>query len=222
MSANLTSFLYLVASVCFIMSLRGLSSPESARSGNVLGMIGMVIAVATTMADPGVRDYGTIVVAVLIGGTIGTFIALRIEMTALPQLVAAFHSLVGLAAVLVAGSALHAPESYGIGTVGALKPASLIEMGLGVAIGAITFTGSVIAFAKLQGLVSGTPLVFTGQHKLNLAIGIAIVALIVVLVATESRTVFWLIVVLSLVLGFALILPIGGADLPVVVSMLNS
>ncbi|MCC9620093.1 NAD(P)(+) transhydrogenase (Re/Si-specific) subunit beta [Thalassospira sp. MA62] len=222
MSENLSAFLYLVASVCFILSLRGLSSPESARTGNILGMVGMAIAIFTTLASPEVLSYTTIIVGILIGGAIGTVIALKIKMTALPQLVAAFHSLVGLAAVFVAGAALYAPGAYGIGTVGNIAAASLIEMGLGVAIGAITFTGSLIAFGKLQGIVSGSPVRFPGQHLLNLAIAVGIVVFGIILVTTESHTAFWILVALALVLGITLIIPIGGADMPVVVSMLNS
>ncbi|MHC8492519.1 NAD(P)(+) transhydrogenase (Re/Si-specific) subunit beta [Thalassospira sp. SM2505] len=222
MSENLSAFLYLVASVCFILSLRGLSSPESARTGNILGMVGMAIAIFTTLASPSVLSYTTIIVGILIGGAIGTVIALKIQMTALPQLVAAFHSLVGLAAVFVAGAALYSPGAYGLGTAGNIGAASLIEMGLGVAIGAITFTGSLVAFGKLQGIVSGTPVRFPGQHMLNLCIGIGIVVFAIILVATESHTAFWILVALALVLGITLIIPIGGADMPVVVSMLNS
>ncbi|PKR53069.1 NAD(P)(+) transhydrogenase (Re/Si-specific) subunit beta [Thalassospira marina] len=222
MSENLSAFLYLVASVCFILSLRGLSSPDSARTGNMLGMVGMAIAIFTTLASPEVLSYTTIIAGILIGGAIGTIIALKIKMTALPQLVAAFHSLVGLAAVFVAGAALYSPGANGIGTVGDIHPASLIEMGLGVAIGAITFTGSLIAFGKLQGIVSGTPVQFSGQHLLNLGIGIAIIVVGIIFVSTESHFAFWLAVVLALVLGITLIIPIGGADMPVVVSMLNS
>ena len=222
MSENLSAFLYLVASVCFILSLRGLSSPDSARTGNILGMVGMAIAIATTLASPQVLSYTTIIVGILIGGSIGTVIALKIKMTALPQLVAAFHSLVGLAAVFVAGAALYSPGAYGLGTAGNIGAASLIEMGLGVAIGAITFTGSLVAFGKLQGIVSGTPVRFTGQHMLNLAIGIGIVVFGIILVTTESHMAFWILVALALVLGITLIIPIGGADMPVVVSMLNS
>ena len=222
MTANLSTFLYLVASVCFIMSLRGLSSPDGARTGNILGMIGMAIAIATTLASPGVLSYGIILAGILIGGAIGTVIALKIEMTALPQLVAAFHSLVGLAAVLVAVAALYDPAAFGLGTAGEIKAVSLLEMGLGVAIGAITFTGSIIAFGKLQGIVTGKPLVFAGQHMLNAAIGIVMVLLLSWFVLAESTTAFWLLVILALAIGFLLILPIGGADMPVVVSMLNS
>ncbi|MBI3453016.1 MAG: NAD(P)(+) transhydrogenase (Re/Si-specific) subunit beta [Rhodospirillales bacterium] len=222
MSENLQALLYLVASVCFIMSLRGLSSPETARAGNLYGIGGMTLAIVTTLAGPGMGGFGVIVLGVVIGGAIGTFIALRIEMTALPQLVAAFHSLVGLAAVFVAAGAFYSPQSFGLGVPGAIKLASLIEMSLGVAIGAITFTGSVVAFAKLQGLVSGAPLQFPMQHPLNAALGIGIVLAIAWFAAGGSPAAFWLIVVLSLAVGFLLIVPIGGADMPVVISMLNS
>ncbi|WP_407658102.1 NAD(P)(+) transhydrogenase (Re/Si-specific) subunit beta [Hypericibacter terrae] len=204
------------------MALRGLSSPVTSRGGNFFGMAGMAIAIATTLASPEVVSYPIIAAAILVGGAIGTVIALRIQMTALPQLVAAFHSLVGLAAVCVAVAAFFSPDEFGIGTIGAIKGQSLVEMGLGVAIGAITFTGSIVAFAKLQALLSGAPLVFKGQHILNAAIGIAIVALIVALVITQDPIVFWVLIALSLLVGFLLILPIGGADMPVVVSMLNS
>ncbi len=222
MSENLAALLYLAASVCFIMSLRGLSSPETARAGNIWGIVGMVIAIVTTLALPQVGGYGMIFAGIVIGGAIGTFIALRIQMTALPQLVAAFHSLVGLAAVFVAAAALYSPTSFGIGTPGAIRLGSLIEMGLGTAIGAITFTGSVVAFAKLQGLVSGAPLTFPMQHPLNAALGVVIVLIGVWFALTGSTFAFWLLVVLSLLLGFLLIVPIGGADMPVVISMLNS
>ena len=225
MSEFMTSFAafsYLISSVLFILALRGLSHPESARQGNMFGMIGMGLAVATTVLLPDVQSYGLIVLGIMIGGAIGTIIALKIEMTALPQLVAGFHSLVGLAAVFVAVAAFYEPAAYGIGQVGDIAPGSLIEMSIGVAIGAITFTGSLIAFAKLQGLVSGKPLTFKGQHMVNLALGIAAVVLVVYLIITQDPSSFWLIVILSLMLGFLIILPIGGADMPVVVSMLNS
>ncbi len=222
MSSSLSAFLYLISSVCFIMALRGLSSPKTARMGNIYGIAGMVIAVLTTLALPGVVSFGMIVLGVLVGGAIGTVIALRIEMTALPQLVAAFHSLVGLAAVFVAGAAFYAPEAYGIGTPDDIKTGSLIEMSVGTAIGAITFTGSIIAFGKLQGLVTGRPMVFPGQHMLNLGLGGLLVAAVIWLTIGESQTAFWIIVAISLVLGVLIIVPIGGADMPVVVSMLNS
>ena len=222
MTQDLTVLAYLVAAICFIMALRGLSSPESSRSGNRFGIAGMAIAIATTLAQPGVVSYPIIIGGVIVGGVIGSFIALRIKMTALPQLVAAFHSLVGLAAVCVAAAAFYAPQEFGIGEAGAVARHSLVEMGLGVAIGAITFTGSIVAFAKLQGLVSGAPLVFKGQHPLNALLGVLIVVLIVWLIVDQNQVAFWLLVLISLLVGFLLILPIGGADMPVVVSMLNS
>ncbi len=222
MSATWTGFAYLVAAVCFIMALRGLSSPTSARQGNVMGIIGMVIAVVTTLLDPEVISYEIILAGILVGGSIGTLVAFRINMTALPQLVAAFHSLVGMAAVLVAIAAFYNPEAYGIGTFGNIGTASLIEMSIGAAVGAITFSGSVVAFAKLQGLVSGNPVVFPLQHPINAAVGIAIVGLVVALVFAQDPTTFWAIVILAFLIGFLIIIPIGGADMPVVVSMLNS
>ena len=164
MTENLTGFLYVVAAVLFILALRGLSNPETSRQGNIFGIIGMVIAVVTTLVHPGVVSYWLIILGILIGGAIGTVVALRIQMTALPQLVAAFHSLVGMAAVFVATAALYHPEAYGIGTAGNIHAGSLVEMSLGVAIGAITFSGSVIAFLKLQGLMSGNPITFQFQH----------------------------------------------------------
>ena len=222
MSENITGFAYLIAAVCFIMALRGLSSPETARRGNVFGIAGMVVAIVTTLIDPDVLSYGTILLAMLIGGAIGTVVALKIQMTALPQLVAAFHSLVGLAAVFVATAAFYNPEAYAIGTAGDIAAASLVEMALGTAIGAVTFSGSVIAFGKLQGIMSGDPLVFPGQHQLNAAIAIAIVLVTIWFVASDSPNAYWLLVGLSFLIGFLIIVPIGGADMPVVVSMLNS
>ena len=222
MDENMAALAYLVASVCFILALRGLSHPETSRAGNLYGMTGMVIAIVATLALPGVVSYWLIAAGFLIGGAAGTVIALRIQMTALPQLVAAFHSLVGLAAVLVAAAAFYKPQAYGIGMPGDIKLSSLIEMSIGVAIGAITFTGSIVAFAKLQGLVSGNPLVFPLQHPLNALIGIAIVAITAWFCMEQTDLGFWLIVLLSLAIGFLLILPIGGADMPVVISMLNS
>jgi NAD(P) transhydrogenase subunit beta len=224
MSANLTALAYLIAAVLFILALRGLSSPVTSRQGNRFGMIGMAVAVIATLAHHGMGGlgYGLIFLGIIIGGTIGTFVALRIQMTALPQLVAAFHSLVGLAAVFVAAAALNAPEAFGIGTLGNVHTESLVEMSVGLAIGAITFTGSLIAFAKLQALMSGTPIMFPGQHKLNLGLGILLVVLIVGFIASGSQVLFWLIALLAFGLGFLIIIPIGGADMPVVVSMLNS
>ncbi|MGB3391780.1 MAG: NAD(P)(+) transhydrogenase (Re/Si-specific) subunit beta [Pseudaminobacter sp.] len=224
MNANLASFLYLVSGILFILALRGLSHPTTSRKGNIYGMVGMAIAIATTLAlaTPSLGAFGLIVVGIAIGGGIGAFIARSIAMTAMPQLVAAFHSLVGLAAVMVAAAAVYAPESFGIGTIGAIHGQALVEMSLGVAIGAITFTGSVIAFLKLDGRMSGKPILLPARHIINAGLGIALVVLIILLVTTQSTTIFWLIVLLSLALGVLLIVPIGGADMPVVVSMLNS
>ena len=223
MSANLTALAYLVASALFVLALRGLSSPAQARRGNALGMTGMAIAVGATVVNPEIVSYGWILAAFVLGGGIGTFIAVRIHMTAMPQLVAGFHSLVGLAAVLVAASALLNPAAYGIaGEDGAIFLSSRIEMALGAVIGAITFSGSVVAFTKLQGLVSGNPVIFPGQHWLNLLAGAAILALIGMFAATGAPEMFWLFTALAFAIGGMLIIPIGGADMPVVISMLNS
>ena len=224
MSHTLSTLAYLVAAVLFILALRGLSHPETSRRGNLFGMVGMGIAVVATLAQPGMSGGGIAIVlaGLVIGGGIGAYLANRIQMTALPQLVAAFHSLVGLAAVCVAAAAFYAPQSFGIGVPGDIHAQSLVEMSLGLAIGAITFSGSVIAFAKLQGLMSGAPILFRGQHWLNLALGILLLVLVIGFVATGSAVLFWLIALLSFGLGFLLIIPIGGADMPVVVSMLNS
>ncbi|EXL08450.1 NAD(P)(+) transhydrogenase (Re/Si-specific) subunit beta [Brucella anthropi] len=224
MSVNLAAFLYLVSGVLFILALRGLSHPTTSRQGNMYGMIGMAISIVTTLllARPSFGGLVLIVIGIAIGGGIGAVIARRIAMTAMPQLVAAFHSLIGLAAVLVAAAAIYSPHSFGIGEVGQIHGQALIEMSLGVAIGAITFTGSIIAFLKLDGRMSGKPIMLPGRHVINAALAAAIVLLVVVLVNTESHFVFWLIVLLSLVFGVLIIVPIGGADMPVVVSMLNS
>lgn len=217
-----TGLIYLIAAVCFIMALRGLSHPETARSGLMYGMVGMALAVATTLFSDVITSYIPIIAGVAVGGGIGAVIAKKIEMTALPQLMAAFHSLVGLAAVFVAGAAFYDPAAFNIGEPGALKLSSLIEMGLGAAIGAITFTGSVIAWGKLQGTISGKPLVYPMQHQINLGIGVAAIVLIGIFCMTQSPLIFWLIVLAALALGVLLIVPIGGADMPVIVSMLNS
>ena len=222
MSDDLKGFFYLVSAVCFILALRGLSSPESARKGNILGITGMLIAAGVTLLDPSILSFELIISGVLIGGAIGTFIALRIQMTALPQLVACFHSLVGLAAVFVAVAAFFEPELYDIGTKGDIKAASLIEMSLGTVIGAITFSGSIVAFAKLQELVKGAPITFKGQHSINAVLGLLLLALVFWLVISNNEQIFWAVIVLSLLIGFLIIIPIGGADMPVVVSMLNS
>ena len=224
MSENFAAFLYLVSGVLFIMALRGLSHPTTSRKGNAYGMIGMGIAIGTTLllATPSFSGLLLILVGLAIGGGAGAYIARSIPMTSMPQLVAGFHSLVGLAAVLVAAAALYTPSSFGIGEIGSIHAQALVEMSLGVAIGAITFTGSIIAFLKLDGRMSGKPILLPMRHVINIAIAVAIVVLIGVLVVTESHFVFWLIVLLSLAFGVLLIIPIGGADMPVVVSMLNS
>ncbi len=224
MSPALTSFAYLVAAVLFVLALRGLSSPTTSRRGNQLGIAGMAIAIVATLLRTGMSGHGyaLILLAIVLGGAAGIVLARRIQMTALPQLVAAFHSLVGLSAVFVAAGALNAPEAFGIGTPGHIHTESLVEMSVGLAIGAITFTGSLIAFAKLQALLKGNPITFRNQHLLNAGLGVLLLVLIVVFVATSSQAVFWLVALLALALGFLLIIPIGGADMPVVVSMLNS
>ncbi|MEC8666017.1 MAG: NAD(P)(+) transhydrogenase (Re/Si-specific) subunit beta [Pseudomonadota bacterium] len=219
---TLAPLAYLVAAVCFIMALRGLSHPETARSGLTFGMVGMAIAIVVTLMLPQVTGFGMIALGVAIGGGIGAVIAKKIQMTSLPQLVAAFHSLVGLAAVFVAAAAFYDPASYGIGTFGDIKLASLIEMSLGAAIGAITFTGSIIAWGKLQGTISGKPVTFNGQHMLNAILGGIMLLFIILLCGTGSAFYFWCIVLIALALGVLMIIPIGGADMPVIVSMLNS
>jgi NAD(P) transhydrogenase subunit beta len=222
MTQELAAYGYLISAICFIMALRGLSSPVTSRGGNLFGIVGMIVAIGVTVATPGVVTPWMIVGGLVIGGVIGAVVAMRIHMTALPQLVAAFHSLVGLAAVFVAGAAFVAPEAFGIGAPGKIMTQSLVEMGLGTVIGAITFTGSIVAFAKLQGLVTGAPLIFRGQHPLNALIGVLLVVLLVWFAMKGDPITFMLLIALSLALGFLLILPIGGADMPVVVSMLNS
>ncbi len=222
---NFAALLYLVAGSLFILALKGLSSPASSRAGNRNGMIGMTIAVLTTLWISGVSDIVTwalVIGGLGIGGTIGAVMAKRIAMTNMPQLVAAFHSLVGLAAVLTAGAALYSPETFGIGAVGAIHAQSLVEMSLGVAIGAITFSGSVIAFAKLNGNMSGAPIILPARHLLNILIFVAIIALVGWFALDQAYWMFWAITVLSFIFGITLIIPIGGADMPVVVSMLNS
>ena len=223
-SANLLAVFYLISGVLFILALRGLSSPETSRQGNLFGIIGMAIAIGVTIVSVGNFSTGFLylLILLLIGGSIGTFIAFKIPMTAMPELVAGFHSLVGLAAVFVAISAFLNPEIFNLGFQGNIKIASLIEMSLGAAIGAITFTGSVIAFLKLRGIMSGSPITFKGQHYLNLILGIAVIVLIFYLCKTQSDSLFWRIIEISLLLGILLIIPIGGADMPVVISMLNS
>src|SRR5437660_5703989 len=225
MNANLAAAFYLVAGVLFILALRGLSSPASSRQGNLFGMIGMAIAVATTLASHPPADgvaWLLVILGIAIGGSVGAVIARRVPMTSMPELVAAFHSLVGMAAVLVAAGAVYAPEAFDIGKPGNIHAQSLVEMSLGVAIGALTFTGSVIAFAKLSGRMSGAPILLPARHVINIVFGVALVVFVVRLVLTGGALDFWLITVIALVLGGLLIIPIGGADMPVVISMLNS
>jgi len=225
MSASVTAFLYLIAGILFILALRGLSHPVTSRRGNQFGMAGMALAVLTTLFGAPPDDalgWFLLILALALGGGVGAVIARRIAMTAMPQLVAAFHSLVGLAAVLVAAAALYAPQAFGIGAIGEIHGSSLVEMSIGAAIGAITFTGSVIAFLKLDARMSGRPILLPSRHVINAGLGILLLVLVAVFVATESRLAFWAIVLVSLVLGGLIIIPIGGADMPVVVSMLNS
>ena len=224
MTPNLAASLYLISGVLFILALRGLSSPETSRQGNFFGILGMALAITVTFLSVDILFSGFIFIicALAIGGSIGAIIAHKISMTAMPQLVAGFHSLVGLAAVLVALSAFYNPEAFGLGTFNNIKTASLIEMSIGASIGAITFTGSVIAFSKLQGLMSGVPITFKGQHFINLLIGIGIVSLITYITINQNSHIFWLLIISSFLVGVLLIIPIGGADMPVVISMLNS
>ena len=223
-TANLSAIFYLISGVLFILALRGLSSPDTSRQGNYFGIAGMIIAIVVTFLSVG--NFSTsliyVVIFLLIGGAIGAFIAFRIPMTAMPELVAGFHSLVGLAAVFVALAAFLNPEAFNLGVVGKIKLASLIEMSIGAAVGAITFSGSIIAFLKLRGIMSGSPITFGGQHLLNLILGIGIFILIFYLCKTQSANIFWTVIVISFLVGVLLIIPIGGADMPVVISMLNS
>jgi NAD(P) transhydrogenase subunit beta len=224
MTSNLAASLYLISGILFILALRGLSSPETSRQGNFFGILGMAIAIIVTFLFVNISFSSLlfIICSLAIGGSIGTIIAYRISMTAMPQLVAGFHSLVGLAAVLVALSAFYNPEAFGLGTLNNIKTASLVEMSIGASIGAITFTGSVIAFLKLQELMSGSPITFKGQHLINLLIGIGIVSLIIYITINQSSHIFLTLIVGSFLIGIFLIIPIGGADMPVVISMLNS
>ena len=223
-SANLSAIFYLISGVLFILALRGLSSPETSRQGNLFGVAGMIIAITVTFLSIGNFSIGFVVVLIflLVGGLIGAFIAYKIPMTAMPELVAGFHSLVGLAAVFVAIAAFLNPEAFNLGTPGKIKLGSLIEMSIGAAVGAITFSGSIIAFLKLQGIMSGSPITFKGQHLLNGLILISIILLTYLLCSTQSSNLFWILLAVSFLIGFLLIIPIGGADMPVVISMLNS
>ena len=225
MNADLVALLYLVAGVLFILALRGLSSPETSRQGNLFGIVGMAIAIVTTLAShppAGIGAWALVIAGMAIGGGTGAVIARRVPMTAMPELVAAFHSLVGMAAVLVAAGALYAPAAFDIGRVGAIPKPNLVEMSLGVAIGAVTFTGSVIAFLKLSGRMSGAPIILPARHAINIALAVAIVVLIIWFVRAESYLAFWLLVLAAFLFGVLIIVPIGGADMPVVISMLNS
>ena len=223
-SQNLSAIFYLVSGVLFILALRGLSSPETSRQGNLFGILGMIIAVTVTFLSIGNFSSGFVFVLIfiLVGGSIGAFIAYKIPMTAMPELVAGFHSLVGLAAVFVAIAAFLNPTAFNLGLPGNIKLGSLIEMSIGAAVGAITFSGSVIAFLKLQGIMSGSPITFKGQHPLNAVILVSIVVIIYLLCSTQSSNLFWILLAISFLIGFLLIIPIGGADMPVVISMLNS
>ena len=224
MTTSLAASLYLISGVLFILALRGLSSPETSRRGNFFGVLGMTLAIIVTFlfVDILFSSLLFIICALAFGGSIGAIIAYRISMTAMPQLIAGFHSLVGLAAVLVALSVFYNPEAFGLGTLNNIKTASLVEMSIGASIGAITFTGSVIAFLKLQGLMSGIPITFKGQHFINLLIGIGILSLIIYVTINQSGHIFWILIIISFLVGVLLIIPIGGADMPVVISMLNS
>ena len=223
-SANLSAIFYLISGVLFILALRGLSSPETSRQGNFYGIIGMIIAITVTFLAVGNFSTGFfyVLIFLLVGGSIGAFIAFKIPMTAMPELVAGFHSLVGLAAVFVAISAFINPEAFNLGSPGNIKLASLIEMSIGAAVGAITFSGSIIAFLKLQGIMSGAPITFKGQHLLNALILVSIIAITYLLCVSQSSNLFWILITISFLIGFLLIIPIGGADMPVVISMLNS
>lgn len=224
MTPNLAASLYLISGVLFILALRGLSSPETSRQGNFFGILGMAVAISVTFLSFNILLSGFVLIicALVIGGSIGAIIAYRISMTAMPQLVAGFHSLVGLAAVLVALSAFYNPGAFELGTINNIKMASLIEMSIGGSIGAITFTGSIIAFLKLQGIMSGAPIIFRGQHFINALIGVGIISLIIYVTINQGNHIFWALIISSLLIGVLLIIPIGGADMPVVISMLNS
>ncbi len=225
MSANFANLLYLASGVLFILALRGLSHPSTSRQGNIYGMAGMGIAMLTTVLLAPPDDFGgwsLALIGLALGGGIGAFMARKVEMTKMPQLVAFFHALVGFSAVCVAAAALYAPQAFGIGQIGAVKGGSLFEMALGVAIGALTFTGSIIAFLKLDGRMSGKPIMLPQRHVINICLALGVMFFACALIATENHVAFWMTVALSLALGVLLIIPIGGADMPVVVSMLNS
>lgn len=220
--STIAPYIYLVAAVFFILALKGLASPVTARKGNILGMLGMALAICATFMMPKLHHHIPMFLLIVLGGSIGTFIALRINMTAIPQLVAGFHSLVGLAAVLVAYCAFLAPATFALGTAGNIHKTSMIEMGLGLIVGAITFSGSVIAFSKLQGWMSGKPIRFPAHSYVNLILGIIIVTLLISVIFIQQSMIFNIMAALAFILGVLLIIPIGGADMPVVISMLNS
>ena len=222
MTENIASLFYLLSSVCFVLAIRGLSAPDTANRGNLFSILGMVLAVATTLAMPIILSYELIIIGILLGGGIGTILALKTQMTALPQLVAAFNSLVGLAACFVAAAAFYRPDAYGIGKFLDVNTLNLIEMTFGLTVGAITFTGSIVAFGKLQGIIPGSPLTFKGQHLINAVLGLAVFLMLVWLTIDQSERLFWTILGLAFLLGVLVIVPIGGADMPVVISMLNS
>ena len=222
MNENFSAILYLISSVFFILALKGLSSPETARRGNIFGILGMLIAVITLLLQPNTSNFIPVIICILLGGTVGTTLGLKIKMTAMPQLVAGFHSLVGLAAVFVAAGAYYAPEKFGIYSEGSIKIISAVEMSIGLVIGAITFSGSIIAFLKLQSLMSGNPITFKFQHALNALLGTLIIISIYFFVRIQSNELFILLTLMALIIGILIIIPIGGADMPVVVSMLNS
>jgi len=223
-SSNLSAIFYLISGILFILALRGLSSPDTSRQGNYFGILGMIIAITVTFLSVG--NFSTTIIYVflslVIGGAIGAFIAFKIPMTAMPELVAGFHSLVGLAAVFVAIAAFLNPEAFNLGSPGNIKFASLVEMSIGAAVGAITFSGSIIAFLKLRGIMSGSPITFIGQHYINLILGITIFVLIFYLCKLQFESLYWTLIAISFLIGILLIIPIGGADMPVVISMLNS
>ena len=222
MSPNIVAILYLLSAIFFILSLKGLSHPETSRKGNIYGITGMILAIVTTFIIIDISNYFQIIIVIFAGGLIGSIIAFKIQMTSLPQLVAAFHSLVGLAAVFVASAAFYRPDAFGIGNVGDIYISSLIEMSIGLFIGAVTFSGSVLAFGKLQGFISGKPVTFKFQHPVNFLLFLSICILIFIFITNQSNSIFWIIVILSIIFGILVVIPIGGADMPVVISMLNS
>ncbi len=222
MSGDITSYAYLFSAICFVLAIRGLASPESARTGNMIGILGITVAVGATMLLPQISTWVFVFVGIVLGGGIGAFIALKVKITDLPQLVAIFNSLVGLAAVLISGAALHDPSLYGMASGSVMPLQSLIEMAISACIGAVTFTGSVIAFTKLHGLMTGTPIVFNGQKAVNGLLGLSAIFAALAFAGWGSEGAFWGMVILFMAWGVMVVLPIGGADMPVVISVLNS